>query len=91
LQTSCSTDISPTEEFPEPEENVAGEEMELKEQRDEREQKDEEIPENANTEKISVETLLKVFRGGNEAQDPNRFASHMKIENIYAEVGQIIL
>lgn len=86
LQTS-STDASPAEEFPEPEENAAKEERKLKDNREEREQKDEEIPENANNEKISMETLLKVFKGGSEAQDSNRFASHLKIENIYAEVG----
>ncbi|XP_006156392.1 sperm flagellar protein 2 isoform X2 [Tupaia chinensis] len=83
-KTSFSTDTSQIEESSEPEESVAREEKELKEEREEREQK-EEIPENANTEKISMETLLKVFRGGNEAQDANRFVSHLKIENIYAE------
>uniref|UniRef100_A0A2K6GF76 Sperm flagellar 2 n=1 Tax=Propithecus coquereli TaxID=379532 RepID=A0A2K6GF76_PROCO len=81
-KTSSSTGISPIEEFPELEENVEREERELKE---EREQKEEEIPENANSEKISLETLLKVFRGGSEAQDANRFGSHLKLENIYAE------
>ncbi|XP_045421539.1 sperm flagellar protein 2 isoform X1 [Lemur catta] len=84
-KTSSSTDVSPGEEFPELEENVAREEKELKEEREEREQKEEEIPENANSEKISLETLLKVFRGGSEAQDANRFGSHLKLENIYAE------
>ncbi|MBZ3886165.1 Sperm flagellar protein 2 [Sciurus carolinensis] len=84
-KTSSSTDMSHTEEFPEPEENVAREEREPKEERDEREQKQEEIPDNVNTEKISLETLLKVFRGGNEVQDTNRFSSHLKTENIYAE------
>ncbi|XP_058428064.1 sperm flagellar protein 2 isoform X3 [Marmota monax] len=84
-KTSFSTDMSHTEEFPEPEENVAQEESELKEEREEGEPKPEEIPENINTEKISLETLLKVFRGGNEVQDTNRFASHLKTENIYAE------
>lgn len=76
--------MSPNEEFPEAEENVTREERELKEEKDE---KEEEIPENANTEKISLETLLKVFGGGNEVLDANRFASYLKIENIYAEVG----
>ncbi|XP_053454848.1 sperm flagellar protein 2 [Nycticebus coucang] len=84
-KTSSSTDMSPIEEFPELDENVAKEERELKEEREDREQKEEEIPENANSEKISLETLLKVFRGGGEAQDANRFASHLRMENIYAE------
>ncbi|XP_033035240.1 sperm flagellar protein 2 isoform X4 [Trachypithecus francoisi] len=84
-EKTSSTDASPAEEFPEPEENAAREERKLKDNRGEMEQKDEEIPENANNEKISMETLLKVFKGGSEAQDSNRFASHLKIENIYAE------
>ncbi|XP_069897125.1 sperm flagellar protein 2 isoform X2 [Dipodomys merriami] len=84
-KTSFSTDISPIEEFPELEENVTGEEREIREERDEREQKEEEVLENTNTEKISIETLLKVFQGGNEAQDVNRFVIHLKSENIYAE------
>ncbi|XP_042546463.1 sperm flagellar protein 2 [Dipodomys spectabilis] len=84
-KTSFSTDVSPIEEFPEPEENVTGEEREIREERDEREQKEEEVLENTNTEKISIETLLKVFQGGNEAQDVNRFVNHLKSENIYAE------
>ncbi|KAL4683981.1 hypothetical protein H8959_021675 [Pygathrix nigripes] len=84
-EKTSSTDASPAEEFPEPEENAAREERKLKDNRGERGQKDEEIPENANNEKISMETLLKVFKGGSEAQDSNRFASHLKIENIYAE------
>uniref|UniRef100_A0A9L0K6E2 Sperm flagellar 2 n=1 Tax=Equus asinus TaxID=9793 RepID=A0A9L0K6E2_EQUAS len=71
--------MSPIAESPEPEENVISEEREV------REEKGEEIPENANTEKISMETLLRVFRGGNDAQDPNRFSSQLKMENIYAE------
>uniref|UniRef100_A0A2K6TZ93 Sperm flagellar 2 n=1 Tax=Saimiri boliviensis boliviensis TaxID=39432 RepID=A0A2K6TZ93_SAIBB len=82
---TSSTDTSPVEESAEPEENPAREERKLKDDREEREQKDEEIPENANHEKISLETLLKVFKGGSEAQDSSRFASHLKIENIYAE------
>ncbi|XP_051038489.1 sperm flagellar protein 2 [Phodopus roborovskii] len=81
-KTSIST-VSPNDEFPETEENVTREE--LKEEKDERDQKEEEIPENANTEKISIETLIKVFGGGNEVLDANRFASYLKIENIYAE------
>ncbi|XP_012662505.1 sperm flagellar protein 2 [Otolemur garnettii] len=84
-KTSSSTDMSPIEEFPELDENVAREERELKEEREDREQKEEEIPENANSEKISLDTLLKVFRGGSEAQDADRFASHLRTENIYAE------
>ncbi|XP_032754683.1 sperm flagellar protein 2 isoform X2 [Rattus rattus] len=81
-KTSISS-VSPNEEFPEAEENSTREE--LKEEKDERDQKEEEIPENANTEKISMETLLKVFGGGNEVLDANRFASYLKTENIYAE------
>ncbi|KAL1783577.1 sperm flagellar protein 2, partial [Sigmodon hispidus] len=83
-KTSIST-VSPNDEFPEAEDNVTREERELKEEKDERDQKEEEIPENANTEKISLETLLKVFGGGNEVLDANRFASCLKMENIYAE------
>lgn len=75
--------MSPIEEYPELEENFVSEEREL---RKEKVEKEEEISANANTEKISMETLLKVFRGGNEAQDTNRFASHLKRENIYSEV-----
>uniref|UniRef100_A0A8C4PQ63 Sperm flagellar 2 n=1 Tax=Equus asinus asinus TaxID=83772 RepID=A0A8C4PQ63_EQUAS len=78
-KTSFLTDMSPIAESPEPEENVISEEREV------REEKGEEIPENANTEKISMETLLRVFQGGNDAQDPNRFSSQLKMENIYAE------
>ncbi|KAL6042801.1 hypothetical protein STEG23_015389, partial [Scotinomys teguina] len=78
-KNSIST-VSPNEEFPEAEENVTREE--LKEDKDE---KEEEIPENANTEKISVGTLVKVFGGGSEILDANRFASYLKTENIYAE------
>lgn len=84
VQTYSFTNISPIEDYPEPEENFISEEREL---REEGEEKEEEIPENANTEKISMETLLKVFRGGNEAQDAHRFASHLKTGNIYSEVG----
>ncbi|XP_030669824.1 sperm flagellar protein 2 [Nomascus leucogenys] len=84
-EKTSSTDASPAEEFPEPEENAAREERKLKDDREKGEQKDEEIPENANNEKMSMETLLKVFKWGSEAQDSNRFASHLKIENIYAE------
>ncbi|KAM6224376.1 sperm flagellar protein 2 [Rhynchocyon petersi] len=73
------TIISPLEGLTEPEENVR-EEKELKE--DERE---EEIPGNANATQISIETLLKVFRGGVDAQDCDRFASRLNTENIYYE------
>lgn len=83
-QTSSFIDMSPTEEYPEPEDNFISEERELQE---EGEEKEEDIPENANTEMISMETLLKVFRGGNEPQDTNRFASYPKTESIYSEVG----
>uniref|UniRef100_A0A2K5C232 Sperm flagellar 2 n=1 Tax=Aotus nancymaae TaxID=37293 RepID=A0A2K5C232_AOTNA len=82
---TSSTNTSPVEESAEPEENAAREEKKLKDDREEREQKDEEILENANNEKISLEMLLKVFKGGSEAQDSSRFASYLKIENIYAE------
>ncbi|XP_057565120.1 sperm flagellar protein 2 [Hippopotamus amphibius kiboko] len=81
-KTSSFTDMSPIEEHPELEDNFISEERELQE---EGEEKEEEIPENANMQMISMETLLKVFRGGNEAQDANRFASHQKTENIYSE------
>ncbi|KAK2492976.1 hypothetical protein MC885_017740, partial [Smutsia gigantea] len=80
-KTSSFTDMSPIEEYPELQENFMSEERELREEREEKE----EIPENANTEKISMETLFKVFRGGKEAQDTNRFTSHLKTENIYSE------
>uniref|UniRef100_G3TAD0 Sperm flagellar 2 n=1 Tax=Loxodonta africana TaxID=9785 RepID=G3TAD0_LOXAF len=76
--TFSFTDVGPVAASPEPEENIR-EERELKEE------KEDEIPENANTEKISMETLLKVFQGGIEAQDCDRFASHLKTENIYYE------
>lgn len=75
--------MSPIEEYPELQENFMSEERKLREKREEKE----EIPKNANTEKISMETLFKVFRGGKEAQDTNRFASHLKTQNIYSEVG----
>ncbi|KAM6156501.1 sperm flagellar protein 2 [Erethizon dorsatum] len=84
-ETSFSPRMSPVDEFPKLEKNAGRKERELKEERDERELKKKEVPKKANTEKISMETLLKVFRGGNESQDTNRFANHLKIENIYAE------
>lgn len=84
MQSSSLTDASPVEEYPELEGNFMHEEGELKE---DREEKEVEIPENANTEKISLERLLKVFQGGKEVQDANRFTSHLQIENTYSEVG----
>nr|XP_036858561.1 sperm flagellar protein 2 [Manis javanica] len=80
-KTSSFTNMSPIEEYPELQENFMSEERKLREKREEKE----EIPKNANTEKISMETLFKVFRGGKEAQDTNRFASHLKTQNIYSE------
>ncbi|XP_042638516.1 sperm flagellar protein 2 [Orycteropus afer afer] len=77
-KTSSFTNISTLEGSPEYEENG-------REEREFKEEKEEEIPENANTEKISMETLLKVFQGGTEAQDCDRFASQLKTENIYYE------
>ncbi|XP_058573249.1 sperm flagellar protein 2 [Neofelis nebulosa] len=81
-KTSSFTDMSPIEEYPEHEGNFMSEEREL---REEKEEKEEDIPANANTEKISLERLLKVFRGGKEVQDANRFASHLQIENADSE------
>uniref|UniRef100_A0A3Q1LHJ4 Sperm flagellar 2 n=1 Tax=Bos taurus TaxID=9913 RepID=A0A3Q1LHJ4_BOVIN len=81
-KTSSFTDMSPIEEYPELEDNFMSEERELQE---DGEEKEEEIPENANTEMISMQTLLQVFRGGNEVLDANRFASHQKLENTYLE------
>ncbi|XP_043344812.1 sperm flagellar protein 2 isoform X3 [Cervus canadensis] len=81
-KTSSLTDMSPIEEYPELEDNFMSEERELQE---DGEEKEEELPENANTEMISMQTLLRVFRGGNEVLDANRFANHQKIENIYLE------
>ncbi|XP_021551843.2 LOW QUALITY PROTEIN: sperm flagellar protein 2 [Neomonachus schauinslandi] len=78
---SSLTDMSPVEEYPELEGNFVSEERELREDGEGKE----EIPENANTEKISMEKLLKVFQGGKEVQDANRFASHVQIENAYSE------
>uniref|UniRef100_A0A452U9Q4 Sperm flagellar 2 n=1 Tax=Ursus maritimus TaxID=29073 RepID=A0A452U9Q4_URSMA len=73
--------IVPVEEYPELEGNFVSEERELREDGEGKE----EIPENANTEKISMERLLKVFQGGKEVQDANRFASHLQMENAYTE------
>nr|XP_031299761.1 sperm flagellar protein 2 isoform X1 [Camelus dromedarius] len=81
-KTSSLTDMSPVEEYLETKENFISEERELQEKGEE---KEEEIPENANTEIISMETLLKVFGGGNETQDSNRFARPQKTENVYLE------
>uniref|UniRef100_A0A8C3VPU7 Sperm flagellar 2 n=1 Tax=Catagonus wagneri TaxID=51154 RepID=A0A8C3VPU7_9CETA len=79
---SSLIDMSPAEEYPEPKGNFISEERELQEQREE---KEEEISENVNTEMISMETLLRVFRGGNEPQDTNRFAGYSKTENMHSE------
>ncbi|XP_066889394.1 sperm flagellar protein 2 [Kogia breviceps] len=81
-KTASFTGMSPIEEYPELEDNFISEERELQE---EGKAKEEEISENANTEMISMETLLQVFQGANEAQDANRFASHQKTENMYSE------
>ncbi|XP_034854862.1 sperm flagellar protein 2-like [Mirounga leonina] len=78
---SSLTDMSPVEEYPELEGNFVSEERELREDGERKE----EIPEYVNTEKISMEKLLKVFQGGKEVQDANRFASHVQIENAYSE------
>ncbi|XP_059029764.1 sperm flagellar protein 2 isoform X2 [Mustela lutreola] len=80
-KTSSLTDMSPFEEYPELEGNFVSEEGELREDGERKE----ENPENVNTEKISMERLLKVFQGGKEVQDPNRFASHLQIENAFSE------
>ncbi|XP_066229610.1 sperm flagellar protein 2 isoform X1 [Saccopteryx leptura] len=76
-ETYSFTDMmSPIQEYPESKENFLSEE---------REEKEEEIPENANTEKISLETLLRVFQGGNRVQDAGRFASHVQTEDVFSE------
>ncbi|XP_034512910.1 sperm flagellar protein 2 [Ailuropoda melanoleuca] len=80
-KTSTLTDASPVEEYPQLKGNFVSEERELREDREGKE----EIPENANTEKISMERLLKVFQGGKEVQDANRFATHLQMENAYSE------
>ncbi|KAG8512669.1 Sperm flagellar protein 2, partial [Galemys pyrenaicus] len=82
LEKPSFTDMHTIEEYPELEENSISRKRETKE---ESEEKEEETPENANTEKISIETLLKVFRGGNEAQDSSRFARHLMTESTYLE------
>ncbi|XP_060047846.1 sperm flagellar protein 2 [Erinaceus europaeus] len=74
-----STDMTPSEEYPEAAVKTS-EERGLEERKGEKEV---EIAENANTGKISMETLLKVFRGGNE--DSSRFSVHLKTDNIYSE------
>ncbi|KAM7149843.1 sperm flagellar protein 2 isoform 2-T2 [Molossus nigricans] len=86
-ETYFFTEESPVQECPETENFVSGEQdlREERERREVREDKEQEVPENANTERISVETLLKVFQGQSKAQDANRFASHLMTENIYAE------
>ncbi|XP_012577207.1 PREDICTED: sperm flagellar protein 2 [Condylura cristata] len=82
IEKPSFTEMYVIEEYPELEENAISEKRETKE---ESEEKEEETPENANTEKISIETLLKVFRGGNEVQDSGRFARHLMTENTYLE------
>nr|XP_008260336.1 sperm flagellar protein 2 isoform X7 [Oryctolagus cuniculus] len=84
-EKTSSTDLSPVEGYVETEENAEREKREFTEEKEERDQKEVDILENANTEKISMETLLRVFRGGSEVKDANRFTSHLKRENIYAE------
>ncbi|KAF6127394.1 sperm flagellar 2 [Phyllostomus discolor] len=74
------TDMYPMQEYPETE--GIGEKREL---RWEREVKEEEMPANANTEKISMETLLQVFQGGSEGQGANQPSSALRRQNIYAE------
>lgn len=81
-QTYFFTGEGPLQDYAEPEENFLNV---LKQFREEKEEKDQEIPENPNTEKISLETLLNVFRAQNKAQDANRFACHLKAENAYLE------
>ncbi|XP_053770233.1 sperm flagellar protein 2 isoform X1 [Desmodus rotundus] len=81
-ETYSFTDMSPTQECPETEGSSVSEKREL---RGEREAKEEEIPADANTEKISMETLLQVFRGGNEGQGANQPASTLRRQNIYSE------
>lgn len=83
--------MSPIEGYVETEENAEREEKDFTEEKEEKDRKEPDIPENANTEKISMETLLRVFRGGSEVKDANRFTSHLKTENIYAEVGEMKL
>ncbi|XP_023567802.1 sperm flagellar protein 2 isoform X2 [Octodon degus] len=83
-KTSFSS-MGPTDDILKLDENDGRERRERKEGRDEREPKEKEASAKANTEKISMEKLLTVFRGGSEAQDTNRFARHLKIKNIYTE------
>ncbi|XP_054439986.1 sperm flagellar protein 2 [Pteronotus mesoamericanus] len=75
-------DMAPIQEYPETEENIVSEKREV---REEREAKEEEIPENANTEKISMETLLNVFRGGNGGWSTNQLARNLRREDSHAE------
>ncbi|XP_058535993.1 sperm flagellar protein 2 isoform X1 [Ochotona princeps] len=84
-EKTSSADMSPIEGYVETEENAEREEKDFTEEKEEKDRKEPDIPENANTEKISMETLLRVFRGGSEVKDANRFTSHLKTENIYAE------
>lgn len=84
-QTYFFTEDSLLQDYSETEENFFNA---LRVSREESEEKEREIPENPNTEKISLETLLNVFRGQNKDQDANRFAFHLKAENAYLEVGE---
>ncbi|CAK6444122.1 unnamed protein product [Pipistrellus nathusii] len=81
-QTYFFTEDSLLQDYSETEENFFNA---LRVSREESEEKEREIPENPNTEKISLETLLNVFRGQNKDQDANRFAFHLKAENAYLE------
>ncbi|ELK31723.1 Sperm flagellar protein 2 [Myotis davidii] len=75
-------DESPLQNYSEPEEAFLSAYRKFIE---EKEEKEPEIPENINTEKISLETLLQVFRAQNKAQNANRFAHHLRAENAYLE------
>ncbi|XP_004605607.1 sperm flagellar protein 2 [Sorex araneus] len=81
-KVSSSTHVNATEQYSELNEKNINDERQLKEAR---EGKESEISEHANMEKISIDTLLKVFRGGSEAQDSNRFGNHPRKRNIYLE------
>lgn len=85
VQTYFFTDESPLQNYSEPEETFLSTYRKFIE---EREKKEPEIPENINMEKISLETLLQVFRAQNKAQNANRFAHHLRAENAYLEVGK---
>ncbi|XP_070267943.1 sperm flagellar protein 2-like isoform X3 [Myotis yumanensis] len=81
-ETYLFTDETPLQDYSEPEEAFLSAYRKFIEEREEREP---EIPENINTEKISLETLLQVFRAQNKAQNANRFAHHLRAENAYLE------